>query len=471
MFTVTCYTFYKNRDSTATPADGTGTNYQCNIKSPSSIVNPRIDFRFGDDFAPSGINYMHIEQYRRYYYVREWTFDRGIWTADLACDVLASFKLAIGTQTEYVLRASADYNGAICDTTYPVTGDYQLDYYVVSRNFATNLDGGDYVVGIINNSTVAVGAVSYYVFTQSQFSAFKAALMDSAQWTGVLDISDDLLKTIFNPFQYIVSCKWFPTGASRGDSVSSFRFGWWDFSTSCYLLNPNQQSVTRTPFTYYNPPSHPQAATRGKYLNLSPYTERSLAIAPYGLIEIPTWAMQPDSTIWCEETIDYISGVGTLLVQTTNAAEKEITVAQVSSQFGIDIQLAQISADYLPVIRSGFEAAGKLLSLDFGGAIAEATSGIGTLATTSPLVQTSGGNDGFSSLNLFNNRIWLYSKYNLIADESLQRLGRPLCEERQLSTLAPGFIRCLNAQVSMAATAEEIDEVERYLNDGFYLTL
>ena len=469
MFSVYGWTYSKNKDSTITPSSASGTEYQCNLKSPCSIVAPSLEFRYETDFAPSRINYFYIPVFRRYYFVTEWTFDRGVWTADLQVDVLGSWESEIKTQTEYVLRASKEFDGMIIDTLYPITSEYSLNAKYISHDIATTIEAGYYVVGIINSSASAIGAVSYYVFTQDEFADFKNKLMTSSSWTGVLDISEDLLKTIFNPFQYVVSCKWFPVVPSMGDPVSSFPFGWWTFEVSCHLLSPTQQSAIRTREFYAGLPQHPQSDERGGYLNLPPYTERYLGIAPYGLINLPAWSCMDGGTITLEEHIDYITGISTLIVKSSNSPEQECVVCQISAAFALDIQLAQVSTDYMPFIRSGIDAASKALSLDFGGAISEAASGIASLVTAAPLVQTGGGNDGLSALIMFNNKIWVYSKFNRVADDSITRLGRPLCSEKILRDLAPGYVKCLNAQVAMAATDSEIEEIQDALNNGIYI--
>ena len=67
----------------------------------------------------------------------------------------------------------------------------------------------------------AVGAITYYAMTSDQFGDLKSYLFSNNNLTAmgitdsqgvplVSDMSTQILKTLYNPYQYIISCIWLP---------------------------------------------------------------------------------------------------------------------------------------------------------------------------------------------------------------------------------------------------------------------
>ena len=78
----------KRRNSTMIPPSGT-LKFRGELKENTSMLNPSILF---DSFvltAPQ-YNYMYIAEFRRYYYINDWTYDLGLWCDHCSFDVLAS---------------------------------------------------------------------------------------------------------------------------------------------------------------------------------------------------------------------------------------------------------------------------------------------------------------------------------------------------------------------------------------------
>ena len=468
-FNVTLYTFSKRSNSTAKPTGGAV--FSGLMREPCGVISPVISFEFAAGVNPSEYNYAYIPAFNRYYFIREWTSTGRLWVCSMAVDALASWVDEIGEQQLYVTRSAYRKNGNIADGLYPILSDYTINKYQYASDYATRIGSGWFVVGIINADNDAVGAVSYYVFTPTQFSAFKQALMTTSTWTGVSDITEELLKTLFNPFQYIASCKWFPYEPPTGATIASLPFGWWSFDVDCRELSSVvQYSKRRKEITSDYIPKHPQAGARGDYLNNEPFSEYELAYSPYGLIRLPGWINIDSSDLILSETIDFITGNSTLIVYATNAAENQQVAAEVSAPIAIDVQIAQTNVDFTPALRSFGSAAASIASLDFKGAIADAASGIASAVTAAPTVQTSGRNGGFSDLVIYDAYITIHCKFYSVATNSNRLLGSPLCEDVQLKTI-PGYIEVLSPHVSIACTEEERQMIEAYMASGFFLDL
>ena len=99
---------------------GSGKSYSCAVKTGSSIISPVIEI--SDNSLPS-YNYAYISNFKRYYFITNIVYDRGIWVLSLTVDVMATYRPGIGNTSSFVLRSSRRSQPALIDTLYPVTGN------------------------------------------------------------------------------------------------------------------------------------------------------------------------------------------------------------------------------------------------------------------------------------------------------------------------------------------------------------
>lgn len=470
------YSFAKKVNSTALP--GTGVTVQVELKEETDILSPVLLISPATGITtPYQWNYCYLSSFSRYYYVEDWTWKNGIWECILKVDVLASYKAAIGASSQYVLRSASSSDGTIVDTLYPIKSSIHLDGlpFSVSRPLASTLGQGYYVVGVIGNHASA-GCVNYYILSNSQFTALKTALFQNLTWTSVSDVSENLLKTLFNPYDYIVSCKWFPVTNIKSHffttDSSEINIGYWTLSVPCTrildtsaMYSKWKWSIDKTRFG-----SHPQVS-RGSFLQRAPYAKYLMNLAPYGSIDLP------DSVyvfgVTCVEIIDYITGECILKIFAgIGGDETTVPLLTLRSEMGVDMQLAQVSST------GGIKGIGQNLAVSAGQKIlsqlpdSPITSVLSGIANASlqdnHTVVTSGSNGGFAKLNEFNDyQCECSAIYSYIADEDNVHFGRPLCKPKTISTLS-GYILCSNAEVPISGSSAEQAEVNRYLNTGFF---
>ena len=484
--------FAKKENSTKQPASGTLTlGVQGVFKEPCSVLNPvlRIE-RLALDAVPYDYNYARYVEGNRYYFIEDWVWADGLWEVHMKEDVLATFKTAIGNQSEYVLRtdSTTNFNGEITDTTYPATTDIVSESYSLTNIFTTDLTVGCYIVGIISGgSSQAVGAISYYAMTSSQFGALKNKLFsnDNLEIMGIIDsggqqlvqdLSQEVLKTLYNPYQYVVSCMWFPFGEgaiSSKTSVSSIKIGWWDYPLSGYRLYAQTIELGNEQFAIT---AHPQAS-RGSYLNYAPYTRRSL-IGRFGTVAIDNTFFKVGNKINISYMIDLITGhCYTRIARRDESVSPpaEDLIAERNFLIGVPIQIAQVGTDYLGTAVSAINTipqimGGAISGIASGkgaiiGAIAGGASGIyNTLQSAMPQVETSGQNGSFLSPV---NNTHVVEQFYKIVDEDISHRGRPLCEIRTLNTLS-GFILCAEGDMDISCYDNERKEITRFLTTGFF---
>ena len=466
MLSVTLYEFKKRENSTKRPgSSATQRTHNAVLKTPTSLLRPEISFDFGLKGNPSFYNYAYISDLgNRYYFIRDWTVSEGhIWTAHMEVDVLASWKASIGASTQYVTRSSFSSDGSIVDGLYPAKGDVTLRAESTSIwPTVTAISGGSYVVGIVNNSADAIGAVAYYVFSEAKFRAFMAYLMGDVSWTGqITEISADLLKVLFNPMQYITGVMWYPDRAHAGEKVSSIPFGWWNLPVSAAKLKTSGVLPSAANITI---PKHPQAATRGKYLNASPFSQYTFDSRVWGIIPIDTTSIINEEALSMSYTVDYTTGIADMYLK---AGLSDYAIAVRRGQYGVPVQIAQIGQNYLNMALTSVNGAANVANKLFNpvGAITAGANMIGDMINASmPEFATSGSNGTVAN---FTSAPTLYAKFLPVVSDDNDDRGRPYCKKVQLSTV-PGYQVIADPDLDIAGTSEENREIKNYLAGGYF---
>lgn len=453
------YSVSKAVNSTALPTGAALAEYECRMLDACSILRPVILLNVGPQANPTGANYCYIPEYSRYYWVTDWTVNRGQWMASLSVDALASWKTEIGNTFQYVLRSSSAYNGYVQDTMYPALSKCSIQTVPVKENpFANTLAGGEYVVGIVGKSGTGMGAVNYYVMTPAQFQAFGGKLYGD---TSIYDIAAEEIaafKAQFNPLQYIVYCQWFPFTLPKGSARTTVDFGWWELSCQC---NNIPASPVFGKVATFSIPNHPQSS-RGLYLNKSPYSRYILHFGPFGDIPLDSTYF-PDGEgrgFNANMSVDMVTGLGALRITTGGGY-----AAIVRGKVGVDISLAQISVDYKGAAVSAVEAIGSAIITGGASLLTGGLSGISNaIDSTIPQVRSSGSN---GSLVDFAYLPQLECQFFEIAAEDNDRLGRPLCARRKINTLS-GFLQTVDTELQISATSGEIDMIKSYMEGGMH---
>lgn len=484
-FNVQFFALAKRPNSTARPDLSGGSTYtDINLKGPCSIRNPVIELRMSPGNDPVGFNYCYIASFERYYFVSDWVNDGYLWQAYLSEDELATFKTAIGASTQYILRSSHSSDGTIVDNYYPtkagsVTSEQATSFWPANPN------SGYYVVGIINNDTAIdrVGAVSYYVFTVPGMDAFMRKLFDTTSFTGFVNgdsnLTDSVYKSLFDPLQYITSCVWVPfqphtmreLGLDNG--LLDVPYGYWSIDCTglisprvCDRLDLSHYSKSQT-LAFASVPVHPQAATRGSYLKLAPYSRYTLFFKPFGMIPIDPQLLSGATGLYCDVDLDCITGQAVLNLKTSSTSPPFYTQ---TAQVGVPVALAQMSRDYLGAAMSATGGvAGTIMSALTGnipGAIANAAGAIGsTAANMLPQLSTTGANGSFVEMS---QDTVLTGVFLPLVDEDNADLGRPLCTTGTISNY-PGYLVIADPDIAInEATREEMAAIRSYMEQGFF---
>ena len=470
------YSISKKHNSTKQVAANNSTKLSINnayLKDETSFQNPTIILKEkpnGTVFSPAAYNYCSIPYWNRYYFVTDWRWANGVWEMDLRVDVLASFKTAIGNLSAYIIRAAAASNGNISDTFYPAFSNPTISKVQMSSDiYHTSLPSGCYVLGCINNETTnRVGAVTYYALTDAQMSSVLSYLFSGNIYaaSSITEIGQGLYKSMFNPFQYIVSCMWFPyANTVLGDTDSNVKVGYWDTGVTGKLCRYIVKEIAFKSNSAI--PAHPQAATRGAYLNHAPYTRLTLYYPPFGEIPIdPSYMIYTNNYVYGKMYIDFITGLSDVRLTIASSYDPDVADPYLiqtmrTAQVGVPIQLAQVISDYL----SGIGSVGGVFSAAATGNVGGVfTNIVSAIQNVMPKLSTAGANG--SLIEIIEPPYLVVEHYSLV-NENNAEFGRPLCDTRTISSLS-GYIQCGDADHDLGGTDEERKEINKYLREGFF---
>jgi hypothetical protein len=461
-FTVNFYKFSKKVNSTARPGDPNA-SYTCRIKEPCGVFNPVIGLDLGLSDSPREYNYAYIPTFDRYYFVREWTFQNGLWYATLEVDALASWKNGIGESTCYVLRSSQSHDLDIVDTTYPGTNKTTtLDQQVASYWVTDSIENGMFIVGIAGQST------TYYLFYKDALDVFFDWLFSDLYIDALIGTWSTVFpqaKATANPIQFITSIMWIPFQTS-GTSVNTIRVGFVNVPCVADRVDGSGIRAGTDTFTINR---HPQAA-RGNYLNNSPFTSYTLFYPPWGTIPLDPDIMANSETLYITWLVDLRTGQGTLAL--TGGSALTHYMSWTHTQVGLNYQVSQVLNKgfgvgnlLAPLISTG----AAVLTGNYAGAAASGIAGgaaaIGNAAMSKiPSATTIGSNGGMDSLR---GTPTLQYEFKEIVDEDLDHRGRPLCTNKRIDTLS-GYIMVKDADISLPATKQEQEAIRTHMEGGFF---
>ena len=487
--------FYYNRkkiNSTALPIQGTFKN--CSIKDVSSIINPYIEIAENLSVAPQW-NYCYIPAYNRYYWIVEWTWERGFWSAELSVDVLASYRENILDSTLYVLRSASNYDGNIIDKLYPTKIDNELIRVPLPQPWSVDVipTNGTYVIGVTAPSGGYFGSMNYFAMSQSGYAKLCDYLSTEAVSFANGFNSDDcslaLQKALVDPFQYIKSCKWIALPYNdkyfKGAKRSSIPVYQWNIDVGdCIQLVKCYGSVEFN----IDMIRHPQTNERGMFLNYEPYTSINMFLPPFGTFPLDTtYTGINRSGFKVTMLVDYITGGGAYYVQVLDHENRQCGIsANGYGQVAVEMQLSQVNTSTMGLALTkasvGLDELLSTVSLgkvspqetiganpisNVGGITSNAginSFGNGVQARFSKAV-TSGTQGGFSS---YAHVPYIDYQFFTLVDDDITEDGRPLMKNVRLGNLS-GYCICKNGDVAIVGTAQEQNAIREYLESGVYI--
>lgn len=496
MTTVKLYQFSKEKNSTKQPGTAVASISGLFLSS-ASIESPAIMFDLNYSNAAEEstyksyleCNYAYIDDFKRYYFIDNWTFDgRGKWIASMTVDAMATYKTAIGNSTQYIARSASEFNGEILDNSYSTRGfTYErtsvsvwnilpdISYDSTEKKIIVGMTGKSVTYQNNSVSPATIGEDNDTIIGSAKYMAITPQAASNLE-TGIQTRFDATI----NALQYIVAYHCLPFEPRFMAGEHSY--------IDTVVLNGNiislggvyGRAVTVTSrdikSANINISKHPQAATRGNFLNRSEFSRHILYFPPFGSFELDSNIIAGTS-VHITVYVDATTGDAMLDVSYSNKK-----IVQSFGNIAIPLLIDQQGRDTRKIANTittgaigvATTAAGGFAVGGAPGALAGAAIGIASnvasMATSDAWLPQNFVHRGGGSLNIASmyGQAEVISMFKNVCDDDNARFGRPLCAARQISTLS-GYIQTNTAHVHAATMLpSEQETIETYMNGGFF---
>ena len=472
---------------------GEGALYENNV----SVNSPSTVTTYQPYSSLMTYNYCFVPEFDRFYFINDISTDKNFWYVSCSCDVLATYRDTILSGSHYVLRSASAYDEYISDSAYiskmKETGEFatgSVDGTSATDPFSYS-NGHSYVwcitadviSGSLNNQQI--GSNVYYWMDDAECYTFVDYLLNNVDsYSGIntsTEYSAAMQKALLNPMQYINSVVLLPF--SKNDTLATnndIKFGYYTVTLvgtpTPSVKRLTQGTMMKTQVLEITLPKHPQAASRGKYMNGAPYTSYELFLGAFGTIPIDPAPLIDETTLQVTCQTECCTGMTRILVRGKTSNSMIYTG---TAQVGVPVTVSQLTRDMLGEVQNNlnmsWSTAGAMAGIVTGGIGAtgstfNAVQSIGAMAFDAvrmkyPTVTGGGSNSSFLSLH---STCYLNAKYYEIVGANNTEIGRPLYQTKTLSTLS-GFTVCSGADVAITGTADEAEKINSYLNSGFFI--
>lgn len=455
------YTFSKRRNSTKQPT-GTGTELTIALKEDTSIHNPSIILAGN----VTTYNYVYISAFQRYYFVDDIIIlTNGTTQYNLTEDVLASNKSAIGSTVAHVVCSSTGWDAYKIDNRIPAKTTTTSDH--VSK--LSGLDAtGCYILSLITDKANGkTGAIGHYLMDENNLKKLIANLYD-------ISIGSVVAEAFYSPMDMIANCIWIPVSYSDASALCS--------AEEDIVLNTSPISTAgrpvkgcqvTTPIKIFSTVPIPIPLKSNDFRDMQPYTSASLYLPGVGLTDLNINDFSDDTNVNVYTKIDITNG--DIIYWITN--DHGELVKTISFNGAEPVPLAHIAANSKGAL-AGIGGAAAMIGatmLGVGNASQLLTAGSLMAAGNTALsfnqraVSMKGGYSGRAS---FAETVYMLTIVKQDTEDPndanyIAKWGRPVGLTHAISNHS-GFVQCADASVSIAGESTEMQEVNSFLNDGFY---
>lgn len=375
--------------------------------------------------------------------------------AELHCsvDVLATYRGNILSYKAFVVRADDAVNQWLPDPgMLPLENNAFWGYNNANMPSSWDPSEGCYLLRVVGGGgTSGTGITSYCVnavgLNHIVEKAFSSANYDF--------LSDESIKSFFNPFQYIVSVMWFPlTPASLGSSdFKHIKLGWWD-------LGESYRVVDRTVLTLNTIIKRPSNLPDDFRARDSRFTTVKMHLPGCG-----THFLNPID-VASDLQVDYHIDTATGGVQVAvHSSDRNQLIGTYSGIVGVPIAIGQLDTNMGQVVKSLASGLGAGLSGNVGGLLGGVGDAALSLAQPTPSVNGSNGNRGALQSMPYPAISWACKYSTPVADDIR---GHYVCAARTLSTLR-GYVQTLYASLDVKGTSGEKDKINAFLDGGVFI--
>lgn len=461
--TIHYWTSFSKRDnSTKQPNLVSASSVSVVWKEDTSIEKPSLILS-GNSI---NIDYVFIDDWNKYYFVDSVTIlTNGLTQYDLSEDCMATRKTEIGNTKAMILRSSSSYNVWIPDDRV----------YVSTQKTIVRTAGA--------NSVYFADSTGCYLFTvvnkKGSYSNFAAQYYDNA--TGIQNLADRLLDSTVlqdlvdyygNVGNAIVSLQWMPfdfTSVSSASTMTTLE----NIEIANNQLTTGAYRITGSAI-YVDGAETISIPWRGDndFRETAPYTVMKLLVPMYGIVDLNTSDLVGASNLYIQYRVDRTTGDVIVII---NADSAGAVVQTLEFNVAVEMPVATLTRNIggaMSAISGGINSAIGIAAGNYiGGTMGVITSAANfALNANGRSVSATGSINGKSKTGFGDKfQILAYAPHTLDPTNAdfIATNGRPLQAVDSIGNHS-GYILCENASVDLSGDTYERNEINRYLNSGFY---
>lgn len=469
--------FSKKKNSTKRPVGGQ--IFDAKFKAPTSYENPTFIIH-GIDFE-----YNYAKWGNHYYFIDDIVIgNNDIFEVHCSQDVLATFRTNILNYEAYVERSDSMVNPLLPDSAV----SRQNRMTAIANSYISFFDEGIissegcYKVQIISKQSEDSnnGIATYFMSVSSLKNLLSFMFDDSGSiWEGITDAT---VKSIFNPFQYITSIQWVPTAldtfisqfsAGEYKDVGVIQLGWWSYvaPVGVHFYQLSKSTTFHRYIFHMNIPGSTYSKDEWQRYD-SRFTQYQITLPGYGAVKLDPMLIASNvendgsEKIHVYYDLDLLTGSCNISIRTWEQAYK---IFESSMQWFIPVQIAQLADNGVLSIGKGIvEGVAGLATANpvaISSGLSDAVSGIMSAASPQPTLNGTQGNRAA----ILGNTLMSFEQTCYHSMINYQKVfGRPLGRYIKLSELS-GFCKCQNASVDVDSLGTDKNEINNYLNNGFYI--
>lgn len=459
------YTYSKRVNSTANPGPSDAyTVKDCLLKMPTSEHEPVIEIEGA--INPSW-NYCYIPDWSKLYFIREAvSVTNGLTQYMLQEDTLGTYKTAIRSTKQFVAFSSDSsvYDKYKIDSRLPVSQTKVVSRVTQSSSLFSSV--GTYILSVYNNNafTDIVGFATSYALTTAQMAELR-------QKIGAPTIWGDIATYMNGPaMSAILGCIWIPfeVTSAHGTQTTQIQIGNQaiTLSTNAIRLNGYVTATESVALTL-------TGALRDDFRRAEPYTSGNLHLPGVGCIDVNLSDWITASQIQISTIFEIATGNVLYILRDPDGA----IIQTASCCMAAQCPLGQITNNMQGVVSSvgGFLGGAAALAtglvnpaLAAGAMLASGASAVLNANKRAPSISGHVGGRLNALVTSYELTIYEVQTENPQDSDYKALKGLPVGKVVALNTIT-GFCQCDGASVELAASAVELEEINRYLNEGFFI--
>lgn len=427
----------------------------CDLYNPTFLISGVIE----NELMP--INYCAWSGH--FYFVRNMIYKtKNI--CELVCemDVLATYKGDILNQTFYIERASTNYNVNIYDPYVAQIANNASVRETSSDPLPGWYVDGTYLVRVIGNNATGTSdrfGITTYAMDQNRLTWFIKSMFTASNFE---ILTDEVVKSFFNPFQYVVSVMWFPFTTSfftMGTGTAQNVFvGWFDTKVTAVPITQIARGVEVSI-------ARPEVTHNDFRDNAASWSTLRLFVPGAGMIYINPIEMGYES-LKAAFNIDLATGEEIVFIRPNAGGKPLALMASVSGRLGVPVQIGQLANNFAKAGADAVSALGSLFTGNVGNALGQAVAVTTDLCQPTPSTNGSAGN--IAAIRATGGQLHLSQYIRSGNPPAVNEIGRPVMKADLLSKYK-GYVKCAGASSIIKGSLTEKRKLDDFMNGGFYI--